>query len=479
MTTISATYLIIFLPLISSLLCQLFSKKISSFLIALATCVAMLILIAKLFPEIFLSKELISDYELLPLSLALEFKIGVTSLLFLFVIIFLKLLILLYYHDDMKIYLDQKNSRIFYAVYLLHLFTIAGLLTSNNLLNLFLFLEIYAISFFAIFSISQDSLIAKLSFRYYCLNACASLMILFSFLMIYLNFGVLNLDLVQQNLQNPENSKFAFLLATILAVSFIIKFFPFWLYFENLKNSNLFVNFFAVDSIFIKANIGIFLLMKFAYLFFTNAIITFFLALAAMSIILYSLLSIMRTKHLKLIAIYSCLINFAFILICICLRDKSAMHIAFFYWLNFNSVGFFIFIFATFLKRKFNSSSLERSLSVPANLLLPLKFLLIFIAAFPFTFMFYGNWQLMSLSLTLDAKVTASMIFFTIIICNFVYYIFAFRLAKTLFSSSQAPLIEIARGKYWFYSLSFWSLLLMIYVLGFYGNFLHELSLHF
>jgi len=238
MSIISATYLIIFLPLIASLLCQIINKKTPLFLIVSTCFLTMLLLVAQLFPEIFQAQEFISDFELFPLSIALEFKISKDVAVFVFAIILLKFIIFIYYQGEIKNFLDQKNSRIFSSVYLLNLFALIGIFTSNNLLNLFFFFELYAYSFFAIFSISKDIEIAKLSFRYFCLNAAASLLILFCFLIIYLTFDSLNLDVIKRELINFQNIKFFIIIASFLAIGFVIKFFPFWLYFENLKNPN-------------------------------------------------------------------------------------------------------------------------------------------------------------------------------------------------------------------------------------------------
>ncbi len=486
MSIISATYLIIFLPLAASVLCQVFAKKEASFLIATSCFLAMLILVAQLFPNIFQAKEFISDFELSPLSLALEFKIDAILAVFLFTIILLKLIILFYYQGDIKNFLDQKNGRIFYSVYLLHLFTLAGILTSNNLLNLFIFLEIYAYSFFAIFSISKDIEIAKLSFRYFCLNSAASLLILFCFLIIYLMFGSLNLDVIKNNLVNLQNVKFSTIIAALLAVGFVIKFFPFWLYFENLKNSNLFANFFAVDSLFIKANVGIFLALKFSYLFFVNDFICLCLILLAAALIFYSIFQIYKTKHFKLIAIYLCLNNFGFILISLALHSEKSLQAGFFYWMNFNLINFFLFIFATFLKRKFNTSLIDKisligdSLGAKSAelLLLPLKIILFFVAAFPFTFLFYGNWNLIMAALAFDSATIAVLVLGLVIVTNFALLIFGVKFAQNLFldGAADGEKLVLQPRKYWFYFASFWAIIFIIAILIFSSQFLNKLS---
>ena len=200
MSAIGNIYLIIFLPLISSLFCQLFGKKSVSFWIALTSCISLFFLTLKVLPDVLIYEKISNDFELSPLSIALEFRLDILGIIFLLLLIFLKIVILFYYRGDIEKSLDGKDNRIFYSVYLLHLFSLVGIFTTNNLLNLFLFFEIYSFSFFATLSISSDLKIAKLSFKYFCLNATSSLLILFCFLAIYLALGEISFDKISENL---------------------------------------------------------------------------------------------------------------------------------------------------------------------------------------------------------------------------------------------------------------------------------------
>ncbi len=482
----SAAYFIIFLPLLCSLLCQLLETKQLSFWLTNACLVLLLLLVSENFTLIIAKQPIFNDFELTPLSLGLEFRLDALVSSFLVVIILQKLIILFYYQEDIRIFLDEKNSKIFYSVYLLHLFSLIGILTTNNLLNLYLFLEIYSCSFLAIFSIAKNSDIAKLSLRYFFSNAAASLLILLSFLAIYLIYDTVNLDIIHKNLLQTQNVKFFTIIASLISCGLVIKFFPFWLYFENLKNSNLFANFFSVDSLFIKANIGIFLAIKFSYLFFSNILITTLLIIGACSLMIYTILRIYQTKHFKLIAIYFCLNNFALILICLALNSQKAMQAAFFYWINFNLINLFLFIFATFLKRKFNTSLINKifliapssKMKASSSLLIPLKFLLIFVTAFPFTFLFFGNLNLVLALSNNGSEIVNSLVYLALAITNIILFIFGIKMAKILFfgiKNSQEK-TAVDASNYWFYLLSFWLIVVISYFLIFNADFLEKLS---
>ena len=493
MTIISAAYILLFLPLLSSLLCQISPKKNIAYLISVISVLFLIFLSLGLFKKIWILQNVENNFALFPLSLALEFKINSISMMFFIVIILLKIFTLFYYQQDIKNFLNEKNSRIFYAVFCLKIFAIAGILTSNNFLNFFLFLEIYSISFLAFFSISRDKKIAKISFSYFFCNAAASLILLFCFLIIYINFTSLNFDFVKENLLKSENSILFKTLSLLIFFCIIVKFFPFWIYFENLKNTNLFANFFAIDTLFIKANLGLFVIFKFYYLFFGKISISLILIFLAIILSFYSAFRIFQSKHFKIIVINFCLNNFAFILICLVLKNEQALKAVFFYWLNFNLIAFFLFIFATFLKRKFATSLIDRIAILTESkqfygnnfLLLPLKLILIFIAAFPFTFLFYANFNLSLASLEFAALLQYHFAIFispfiitSLIISQFSLFIFACKIMLLSFEKNDRK-ITAKRYEYWFHVISFLAIILVIYVLIINAGFLNELSIKF
>jgi len=495
MGIVSNIYLIIFLPLLASLFCQAFGKKAFSFWIALSSSLLLLFLVLKILPDVLVYEKITNDFELSPLSIALEFRLDVLGITFLLLLIFLKIVILFFYRSDFEKALDEKSQRIFYSVFLLHLFSLVGIFTTNNLLNLFLFFEIYAFSFFATTSIARDVELLKLSFRYFCLNAASSLLILFCFFVIYLTFGEINFDSIAQTvpLISKTNTAFLIVIFFFLALAFIVKFFPFWLYLKNLKSTNLIANFLTIDSLFIKTNIGIFLVLKFIYFFFGSHLLFIDFAkdsldlapimiFFSMLLIFYSALKLYQQKHFKMIAVYFSLNNIGFIFAAIALQTMESMQAVFFYILNFSLVNLFIFIFATFLKRHFGTSSIQKIWMVRNNhfsLILPLKLLIFSLAAFPLTLLFFANWYIAYASFTLGFGI---FLLIGLIVSNFVHVNLSIKLIASFFSqksANQEPEAVPEISKYKFYLLSFWFLIVVIYAATFCSNITNGLSLRF
>ncbi len=489
--TISNIYLLIFLPLISSLLCQLVPQKKIIFWFTFSSCLLLLFLALKIFPDILIYEKISNDFELSPLSIALEFRLDLLGIIFLLLLAFLKIVILFFYRSDIEKKLEEKNMRNFYAVFLLHLFSLVGIFTANNLLNLFLFFEIYAFSFFAVASISSDGDLLRFSFRYFCLNAASSLLILFCFLAIYLTFGEINFDKISEIffLIPKENFWFLSLIFFFLIAAILVKFFPFWLYFKKIKSSNAISSFLLVDSLFVKSIVGVFLMLKLIYLFFgshlflNNSNLKLLLILCAILLIFYSSIRLYSQKHLKIICLYFCLNNLGFMLGALALQTIESLQALFFYLLNFSLINLFIFIFATFLKRNFSSSSITKIWLIKKNhfaLVLPLKLLIFFIAAFPLTILFFANWYLAYASFTLGFE---AFLLIGLILSNFVQISLAVKLIDSFFvkhsseKQEEAPILDLK--KYRFYLASFWFLIITIYAITFLSALTNNLSLRF
>lgn len=491
MSAIGNIYLIIFLPLFSSLICQLLGKKSLPFWIALSSAILLFFLTLKVFPDVLIYEKIANDFQLAPLSIALEFRLDVLGIVFLLLLTFLKIVILFYYRSDIEKFLDERGRKIFYSVYLLHLFALVGIFTTNNLLNLFLFFEIYSFAFFATSSISKSLKISQLSFRYFCLNATSSLIILFCFLAIYLSSGEINFHRIGESFAMTAGINKWFLAAIflLLLVSFIIKFFPFWLYFENLKSTNLIANFISIDSLFIKSNVGIFIILKFLYFLFGNNFVFSrfdfapFFIFAALLLIFYSAIKLYQQKHLKIIAAYLCLNNLGFILACVAIQTIESLQALFFYLLNFSLVNLLIFIFATFLKRNFRTSSINKIWLMRQNnftLVAPLKLLIFFIAAFPLSTLFFANWYFTYTTLALDLK---AFLLIGLVVSNFVHVTLAIKLIAAFFRKTSAAneeiLIRLSPQKYGFYLLSFWFLIGTIYASSLASNITSGIALRF
>lgn len=400
MKIVTLSYLLFFLPLIFAILPQFFdNKKISKAIFFAQFLPIFLISVFLLYKnhgaDIFQHSILNNDF-----SLGLEFSHSPISLTFLNIVIFAFFSLYIIYHDEIFANLVVKKQKSFYLNSSLNIFAIIGIFSSNNLLNLIIFIEIFFLTLFAIFSISRNKKFRHLLKDYFILHLISSLFLLFFALIIYLNFATFNLDLILQNVINKQNEALLNSTLIIFALAIIARFFPIWLQFENLKNPNPFTKLFTNFQIFIIANIGIFLILKFNYIFFTYKISSFVIFFAAIFGAFYSLLKINLTKCLNEISFNFYILTICSILFSLAINNYKSLNSILFYALNFNLIIFSLAIFSNLLQKQFEDSSYDSIVSISIiqskqsflNSFI-IKSLIFLIFLTPFSFLFYANFE--------------------------------------------------------------------------------------
>lgn len=134
-------------------------------------------------------------------SIGIEFYIDeLTSLLVLF-ILFLSFLILLYSFSDIPHELEPHQFGMYYSLILLLLFSMLGMIYTNDLFNMYVFMEILSITSTAIISIKHKKANFLASFRYLMLSSIGSITILFGLAFLYMVSGHLNMFEVHKVIQ--------------------------------------------------------------------------------------------------------------------------------------------------------------------------------------------------------------------------------------------------------------------------------------
>lgn len=483
MTSISCFYLLVFLPLIGSLFCFLSPFKKSFFWISISSIFAAAFLLIKTIPSVISFKSIGNDYNLSLLSLSLEFRIDLLSITFLIIALAAKAIILIYYKSDIEELLGDKDKGKFYAVFLINLFALINIFTTNRYFNLFVFLEIYAFSFFAISSISKDSGLLKISFRDFCLNVASSILLLLTFLVAFLIFKSSGFDRPISTDSNGSNLVMLLMLSFV-GLTVLFKFFPIWLFFEKMKNANSIASYLIAESMIIKSIVGFFIILKFIYFFFgagfvfSNELASKIFLISGIILVIFGSIGVYQQKHLQSICGYFCLINSGLIISAISLNNEYSLRSITFYLINFGLVNLFLFCLSSFLKKHLDSSSFARIWILKNNysfVALPLKLSIFFIASFPLTPLFFGNWNLAYAGLNPSFD---SAILIALVVANFVNIELSLRLFDSLYEKNDSPeqgaLIYLSGSKVSFYSLAFWSIILLIsYVTLFAANFGH------
>lgn len=474
-------------PLISSALCYVANKRSLGFWNSLITQITALLIIFLVAKNVIINEKIFSDFEVSPLSLALEFQLDLLSLPFLLIINFLKLAILFFYRFDVEKLVDKSFRNKVYGLMMLDLFAVNGIILANNLFNLFIFIEIYGFTFLTISSLANDKKIIKNSFNFYCLNSASSLLLLISFVVIYLCFLELNLSKIVDNfaLISSTAISYLFIILFIISLSFIVKFFSFYSHFKILKSNDKIGDLIIFDAFFIRVLIGIFLSLKFVHFFFGNQFLfvkfdyEIILIIFSLFLITYSVIKIINEKHLKSIAIYLCLNNLGFILAGLAVQSLESIVAVFYYILNFAVINFTLFLLAIFIKRKYFTSSLfQVNLNFKNSKLAKTAFVVVAISliSLPLTLSFFGNFYLGQAVLNFDIFL---VLILAMLLANFANFKVALEIVKSIFKPHIITANYSAKTSKVFFNLAIFTMVIIFALSIIFVNFINGFAYNF
>ncbi len=393
------SHLIIFLPLMMAFLCLLV-KKSASILFFLNNLFVIILTIATIF---LINKNNITIDEFTSnkaVSLTLNYSFNLLNLIFIFLIAIIYYISSIFIRNMQNVISCNENKSSFYALSLLNFFTINGILTSNNIVNIYFFIEIYSLSFFALSYYSKNVNLHKISFRYLCSSLLSSILLLFLVAALIINFNQFNFSelhlLIQENLKESTQILNISLLYIIFLIAVILKFLPFWINFNKIKISAL-SSHLSVRFLFVKILIAIYLIFKFSFHVFGDILIfkylNFDILVPVISLILisYSAFKIIHTNNLRSIISYFCLINLSFIFICLILNNDNSLLSLYYFIIHYAIIGLFLVLISWFIFcniGNYNLSNLailiNSSLLNRHNILL----LVLFLCFLPISFIF-------------------------------------------------------------------------------------------
>lgn len=134
--------------------------------------------------------------------IGIEFRIDAFSTLFTTIIVGLTLLIYIYSCGDATEGIAEKEYGRYYILLFILMFSMFGIIYTNDLFNTYVFMEILAITTCSIISIKRKKENYTASFRYVMLNEVGSLSYLFGVALIYMITGYTNIELVYESIQD-------------------------------------------------------------------------------------------------------------------------------------------------------------------------------------------------------------------------------------------------------------------------------------
>ncbi len=190
---------LIFIPIVISMIVYIFNNKYSNFMVFLAQ-----IAISLLSIQYYVFYNGLREEQIIALGNWNE-KIGIVlkndslSFAFIFLSIFMWWVVLIYSWDGKK----EDSKFLFFLMFLEGSFL--GLLQSNDIFNIFVFLEIITIISTILIIYKKDGYSVRSGLYYLMFNSVGMIFYLLGIILIYNIFGTLNMDTIALNMKTINN----------------------------------------------------------------------------------------------------------------------------------------------------------------------------------------------------------------------------------------------------------------------------------
>lgn len=255
--------LIVILPIISSGIILIFSKKIKSNLVFLISNIISFLLVLVVYSSA--NGELKYSFGNWNEEIAINFKLDLFSIYILFLFYFILLLFSVFmyscFRNSIENLLLEARS---YLPYMLMLFIVAsyvGLVLTNDIFNLYVFLEIASLASYPLFAISPNKNSYKYAFEYLIIGTIGATIILIAVGLILATKGTLNLELVKNGFSETSSAP-----AILFLVGVLIKLGVFPMHLWKTKSYTYSSNIISCFFISISSLVFVAILYKFRFI---------------------------------------------------------------------------------------------------------------------------------------------------------------------------------------------------------------------
>jgi multicomponent Na+:H+ antiporter subunit D len=183
----------VLMPLLAAPLCLLFYDRRFAWSISLALSLAALVIAALLLQRT-LADGIIS-YELGGWSMhwGIEYHVDIVNAFVLLVVTTIASVVLLYARQSVLGELYRGRIPLFYAIYMLCLGGLLGVTISGDVFNLFVFMEISALSSYTLIALSQERRALTSAYQYLIMGTIGATFLLIGIGLMYIMTGTLNM----------------------------------------------------------------------------------------------------------------------------------------------------------------------------------------------------------------------------------------------------------------------------------------------
>lgn len=239
-------------------------------------------------------------------------------------------LILLFSAEYMKKALGEDKIPIYYTLFLLNVTGMIGFAITGDLFNVFVFMEIFSLSAYALVAISGEKLAEMAAFKYLVLGAVSSLSILFAIGLLYSITGTLNMRDLTLMLERTQYLRVASVAFALLVVGFSVKaaLFPFHVWLPDAHSIAPSPVSALLSGLVVK--MGIFGFLRTIQIYRLNGILNItgvnsFLSWLGVASIIFGAFFAFFQDDIKMMLAYSTISNVGYIYLGISLASEPAM----------------------------------------------------------------------------------------------------------------------------------------------------------
>ena len=359
MDIVNLPYCFLFIPLIFSGLNILQNHKSTNMIIGIGIVSFILGLSLFLLPEVLPNYVIKNEVDDSILFLMSEYRLNLLNLSFIILIFFTKLVLFMFFDDNL---INTKKLNFFYAIYLINYFAICGILTSNNIFNIYIYTELYSFSLYNLMSNYKQLNYTKIAYKYYNSGVLGSIFFMFFTFIVFFTFGTPNIDYIANTLDIIRDNYISNLSLIIFIIALFFTFFSFNFYFASISKASQVANLLFINILFSDIIIGIYLLYKFLfslfdiYIIFERYYFNIILFLFGSCLIIYNSYKLFYRKNL-LPTIYGfSLIMIGYILILIGMNNEYSFVAMFSFLINHILIDFLFYVIVALLIYVFKKS---------------------------------------------------------------------------------------------------------------------------
>ena len=260
----------------------------------------------------------------------IEYKIDELRALIISIISVLSVVLLPYTLKQAKNEIYDKRRSLFYASYLLVIAGLLGMAATNDLFNIYVFLEISSLATYALIACGRNEHAARTSFNYLITGSVGATLFVLGIAVIYQITGTLNIDdikgrLITTNYAELKPFALGLLLAGVMVKSAILPLHG-WLISSYQRAPNVAASFLAAAS----TKVGLYVLLQMLFMFgvyeslFETNLDNILMVLGSAAIIYGSLAAIYQKDFRRLLA-FSSVANIGYIILGLGIGNASGI----------------------------------------------------------------------------------------------------------------------------------------------------------